>query len=348
MEIPMSIANRFCGRISLAATLCAVVFSGTGSAASLGFTLVNDPNALTDTPPFIQLLGINNAGTIVGYTGMGTPNPNRGIILTLPSSFTSLNPNINPVTCTTCQVQVFGINGAGTTTAGFFTDATGATHGFVDPGNLPTATTVDGPLGVPNNTQLLGLDPLGNEAAGFFTDASGLTHAFDYNVLTATSTELPLGLSNGPVGMDNSVATGVNDAGMVAGFDMPSTTTSNGFLFDAGVYTHIQFPGSTFTQPLGLNNNGEVVGDYVDSMGNMHGFYEIGGQYFSFDAPGSTGTTTANGVNGQGDIVGFFVNGNDATVGFEAVPTPEPGTLLFCLFGTALMVAAYRAKRVRP
>jgi hypothetical protein len=74
----------------------------------------------------------------------------------------------------------------------------------------------------------------------------------------ARSSALPFG-SNGPVSGDNNMATGVNDAGMVVGFDMASTTTSNGFLFNAGVYTLIQFPGSVFTEPLGLNDNGEVV-----------------------------------------------------------------------------------------
>jgi hypothetical protein len=332
--------------ISLAATVFAGLFSGTGHAASLNFTIVNDPNAATDTPPFIQLLGINNAGTIVGYTGMGTPNPNRGIILTLPNLFTSLNPNINPVTCMTCQVQVFGITNAGTTTDGFFTDSAGLTHGFVDIGNLNTATTVDGPLGVAANTQLLGLNHTGSEAAGFYTDAGGLTHAFSYGVAGMTSTPLPSG-PNGPIATDNSQATGVNDAGMVAGFDMPSGTTSNGFLFSAGVYTRIQFPGSTFTQPLGLNNNGEVVGTYTDAGGNMHGFLELGGTYMSFDAPGATTMTTANGVNDQGNIVGFFLNANGATVGFEAVATPEPATPLFVLFGTAMIVVGSRLKRLR-
>jgi PEP-CTERM motif len=333
----------FARRNWLAAVLYAAAFSGAGWAATLGFTIVNDPNGATDTPPFIQLLGINNAGTIVGYTGMGTPNPNRGFILTLPSSFTSLNPNINPTTCTMCQVQVFGISGAGSTTDGFFTDAGGLTHGFVDAGNLATATTVDGPLGVPINTQLLGLDPSAGEAAGFYTDMAGLTHAFDYLVGTSISTELPMGLTNGPIATDNSMATGVNDAGMVVGFDMPSMTLSNGFLYNAGVYTAIQFPGSAFTQPLGLNDNGEVVGDYVDAMGNMHGFYEIGGSYFSFDPPGSA-ATTANGVNGNGYIVGFFASGN-ATVGFEAVPTPEPGTMVLGLMAMAVVFVACRSKR---
>jgi len=241
------------------------------------FTSVNDPNGLTDTPPFIQLLGINNSGTIVGYTGMGAPNPNRGIILTLPNSFTSINPNINTSTCTTCQVQVFGITNSGNTTDGFFT-------------------------------------------------------------------ELPMGLASGPVATDNSMATGVNHSGMVVGFDMPSTTVANGFLLTSGVYTLIQFPGSTFTQPLGLNDNGEVVGTYTDANGNMHGFEELNGNYISFDAPGGIGTTVANGVNGLGDIVGFSMNGA-ATVGFEAVPTPEPGTLLFGLMGAALMAITWRIRR---
>jgi hypothetical protein len=229
---------------------------GHGPGSTLNFTIVNDPNRATDTPPFIQLLGINDAGTIAGYTGMGTPNPNRGFILTLPNSFTPLNPNINPVTCI-CQVQVFGITNAGTTTDRFYTDASGITHGFIDVGNGPTATTVDGPTGTtPANTQLLGLDHTEGEAAGFFTNGLGVTQAF-INV-GARSSALPFG-SNGPVSGDNNMATGVNDAGMVVGFDMASTTTSNGFLFNAGVYTLIQFPGSVFTEPLGLNDNGEVV-----------------------------------------------------------------------------------------
>ncbi len=331
-----------CRLLSLAATVCAVVSPGAVQAASFNFITVNDPNSATDTPPFIQLLGINDGGTIVGYTGMGTPNPNRGIILTLPNSFTSLNPNI-VITCTTCQVQVFGITNAGTTTDGFFTNAAGITQGFLDVGNLATATTIDGPTGATlSNTQLLGLDLNGTEASGFFANAGGLTQGFTY--MGGTSTALPFG-TNGPVSGDNSMATGVNDSGMVVGFDMPSTTTSNGFLFSAGVYTAIQFPGSVFTQPMGVNDHGEVVGTYTDAGGVMHGFTYLNGTYVSFDAPGSSMMTTANGINDQGDIVGFFMNASGATVGFEAVPTPEPATLLYFLSGTALMVAGYRSKR---
>jgi hypothetical protein len=217
----------------------------------------------------------------------------------------------------------------------------------VDIGNGPLATTVDNPFAAPLNNQLLGLDHNGNEAAGFYTDAGGLTHGYTYLVSGATFTSLPTGLPNGPVAGDSNMATGVNDAGMVTGFDMPSGTVSNGFLFSGGAYTKIQFPGSTFTQPLGLNDNGEVVGTYTDAGGVMHGFSYISGNYLSFDAPGAVMMTTANGVNDQGNIVGFFMNANGATVGFEAVPTPEPATLLSVLFGMALTIVTTRLRRCK-
>lgn len=221
------------------------------------------------------------------------------------------------------------------------------THGFVDVGNGNTATTVDDPLAPAANNQLLGLDQTGNEAAGFYTDAMGVTHAYTYTIPGGTFTSLPTGLTNGPTVGENSMATGVNDAGMVAGFDMPSGNVADGFLFSGGVYQSIQYPGSTFTQPLGLNDNGEVVGTYTDMAGVIHAFTYLNGVYTSFDAPGALTMTTANGVNDNGDIVGFFMNASGATVGFEAVPTPEPSTITMfsVLCGTALAMAACRFRR---
>ena len=46
----------------------------------------------------------------------------------------------------------------------------------------------------------------------------------------------------------NSQATGVNDAGSVVGFYLPTATTSVGFLDQNGVITTLDPFGSTFTQ----------------------------------------------------------------------------------------------------
>jgi hypothetical protein len=40
-----------------------------------------------------------------------------------------------------------------------------------------------------------------------------------------------------------------------------------------------------------------------------------------------------NGVNDLGQIVGFYVNGADNTIGLLATPTPEPGSLLLLAAG---------------
>ena len=39
-----------------------------------------------------------------------------------------------------------------------------------------------------------------------------------------------------------------------------------------GTFTTIDFPGSTYTRPLGINAEGTVVGNYKDTSGTSHGF----------------------------------------------------------------------------
>ena len=59
---------------------------------------------------------------------------------------------------------------------------------------------------------------------------------------------------------------------MVTDFNMTSAATSEGFLDKGGIFTFLQFPGSSFTFALGLNNDREVVGLFLDGAGNTHGF----------------------------------------------------------------------------
>jgi len=310
-------------------------------------TIVPDP-VTTDTPLFIQLLGINNAGTIVGYTGMGTPNPNRGFILTLPNSFAPLNPNLTGG-FTNAQTQVFGINGSGNTTAGFVIDTNGVTHGFVDVGNGPTATAVDNPGTVTDpalENQLLGLNQNGTQAAGFFANAAGVTFGYTYNVVSPSFTALNVPASLGFVAGDSVMGTGVNNSGMVTGFFTNAAGNSFGFLLNGGIYSPIDVPGATSTQPLSLNNLGQIVGTYVGADGLNHGFIETSGSFMTFDGVPGAPMNLIQGINDNFQIVGFATVDNiGTTVGFTTT-VPEPSTLICSSLGILAALATRLCRRI--
>lgn len=287
-------------------------------------------------PNFTQLLGINNSSTIAGYFGDGTVVPNNGFTLVLPNSYTPENfPG-------SVQTQVVGINNTGET-VGFYIDTANVQHGFTDIGGSftdvtnPQTTTV---------TQLLGVNDTG-VTAGYWSDAAGNFHPFTFASGIFTPIPVP--------GLVSSQATGVNNAGDVVGFNLTNGgANSDGFLDIAGSFTTLDFPKSMFTQALGLNNVGQVVGSYVDAMNNMHGFiYDIGtGSYQSIDDPFGVGTTTVNGINDKGQLVGFYSvgtsNGVTLTDGFVATPTPEPASMLLLatvLSGAALKLGRYSIQR---
>jgi PEP-CTERM motif len=68
--------------------------------------------------------------------------------------------------------------------------------------------------------------------------------------------------------------------------------------------------------------------------------------FTSFDPSGSA-STTINGVNNLGDIVGFYTPASgDAVVGFVGTPVPEPSTWATMLVGFAgLGFLGYRKVR---
>jgi hypothetical protein len=273
-------------------------------------------------PTFTQLLGINNSGTIAGFHGAVTA---QGFTLTLPNNFTGQNfPG-------SVQSMVTGINNAGST-VGIFMDAGGTTHGYTDIGGV--FKTVDQPGTVFN--QGLGINSA-NTTVGYFAldKAAGQMGQSAYSqsggVFTSINALLPVN--------QNSQAVGINNAGNIVGFYLPTAATSVGFLDLGGVISTIDPFGSTFTQALGINNQGEIVGFYTDAAGVQHGYVDINGLFSSFDPPGSM-NTTINGLNDLGQIVGFYTDSNDNTIGFVGTPTPEPASLaLFCggLLATAFM-----------
>jgi hypothetical protein len=313
--------------LPVAALLAASLLLGvTRPAAALSFNVqdVIDPTGNN----FINLLGINNSGTIAGFDNNA---PAQGFTLTLPSNFTTENfPGA-------VSSMVTGINSLGDTT-GIYTDAAGNTHGFVNVGG--TFTTVDNPASTVFN-QSLGINTARTTVGYFAPTQAGTTGQVAYSQSHGAFTNINALLPSNA----NSQAVGINDLGRIVGFYQPTSLTSIGFLDVGGVISTIDPFSSLFTQALGINAAGDIVGFYVDGLGVQHGYVDEDGTFISFDPAGST-NTTINGINDLGQIVGFFSDPNGNTVGFVGDPLPEPMSLT--LLGVGLVgLAMVRRRRAK-
>jgi uncharacterized membrane protein len=335
---PLNCSKNSLFRPSLGAAL---LLSAAGVAHAQTFTDIVDPL----NPTFTQALGINDAGTIVGY---GNATIFNGFTLTLPpvaSNFTRLNfPGA------TGGTQVTGISNGGES-VGFYIDAAGLTHGFANMGGESgTFVTIDKPAPF-DFTQLLGINHDGNTAAGYWsTDPTGLTGQIAGTVSAMFTAPTFNNVNHLLPTNDNSQATGVNDGGWVVGFYQEgpnSSPTFTAFVDKSGAVTSFEFPGATSTQALGVNDAGDIVGDYVNAGGEMFGFLDNDGVFTTINPPGAT-SSTANGINDHDQIVGFFSGGaaGASTVGFETT-IPESSTWAMMLAGfVGLGFLGYRKARL--
>jgi hypothetical protein len=295
---------------------------------------------------FNQLLGIDSPTipTIVGYFGDGAIVPNRGYTLVTPASYTNENfPG-------SVQTQVVGITPNGSVNVGFYIDASGNNLGFVKQGG--TFSSVSDPLTpmtTPSTNQLLGVNDSG-DAVGFYVDGAGNSQAYIYDVGTKAFAPITLPGSFNAV---STTATGINDAGVITGFYTNAGGATLGFIDNTGTFTSFNDPSGSDTMFLGINASDEVVGSYMDPGGVTEGLlFNLGADSFqTVDDPlaspnaafGVTGTTI-NGINNEGDLVGFYSDGTNLN-GFLATPTPEPGMIGLLLVGGALIIAKYRSSK---
>src|SRR6266550_3438737 len=80
----------------------------------------------------------------------------------------------------------------------------------------------------------------------------------------------------------------VIDSTRIVGTYVDSGGVFHGFLRQAGNFTTIDFPNSTFTWITGINPEGDIVGLYDSKDGKQHGFVLSDGEFISIDIPEAT------------------------------------------------------------
>jgi hypothetical protein len=320
--------------IAVAGTmLFAGVALGTARAVAATYTFYTLDNASAaddpefNDPNFNQLLGINDANVIVGYSGDGTVKPNKGYLLVPTNHYANENfPG-------SVQTQVTGLNndnlalGKFTYTVGFWIDKAGNNFGFANAFNIyVTKEFPHTPIckGAKTN-QLLGVNDT-PVAVGFFFDAACNPHGYTYEFLTNTYTKLTFPSS---FRVASSTAAGINNSGVICGFFTDTAGKTHGFFGVQGAFTKVDVPAKTGigTTFLGINNKGLIVGfatKHGASVGIVFnantGVITIVNDPHANNQPAfGVAGTIINGINDSGSLVGFYSDGAKVH-GFLAVP----------------------------
>jgi len=115
-------------------------------------------------------------------------------------------------------------------------------------------------------------------------------------------------------------AVGINTQGDIVGFYADSNNIFHAFLLSGGVYTTFDYPGAAGTDATAINDLGQIVGPYFPTIDSLSGYlYDVQTQTFTtVSFPNKNYSTTPEGINNAGTIVGFIGRPN-GPVGFELV-----------------------------
>jgi hypothetical protein len=121
--------------------------------------------------------------------------------------------------------------------------------------------------------------------------------------------------------------------GVMTGYYQDSNNVYHGFVGRPGAFSDFDAPGADTldagygTSPQSLNDFGVITGYYLDASGVYHGFLlSPDGKFTTFDAPGADLTpgnfngTFPSTINLFGAITGNYVDVNNVSHGFVAVP----------------------------
>ena len=142
-----------------------------------------------------------------------------------------------------------------------------------------------------------------------------------------------------------SKASGINTSGTIVGESYTSGQTMHAFSYSNGHMTDLGTLGGTHSEAYGINDAGAIVGDSTTSAA-QHAFSYSGGIMTDLEpflaSIGMTGTSTAEAIDANGDIVGYGTMANGSTHAFLLVEVPEPSSIALGLCGAAALMIARR------
>ncbi|HEX3672275.1 MAG TPA: hypothetical protein VHT92_11285 [Candidatus Cybelea sp.] len=118
------------------------------------------------------------------------------------------------------------------------------------------------------------------------------------------------------------VATSINDAGLIAGWYLSDHGATLGFILSHGVWTSYEArkphrSHTNVTELLGLNDDDSLVGFYLDGSGADRAF-ELNaatGKSYEIRPPGAV-SAEATAINNRGDVTGFLTQKNGSIESF--------------------------------
>ncbi len=156
---------------------------------------------------------------------------------------------------------------------------------------------------------------------GFYVTTNPDTSTANTNFIGTPGAITPLDLS--ALAVPNAAsANGINSSGLVVGFD----GANGAFVLDTAHAGSTPAPlpladlNATAETANGINDSGTIVGNYsyANSAGSMvqSGFVEIGGAFTALDPTGTAGFATAQGISGNGLVIGYYGPNGLTTSGF--------------------------------
>ena len=251
MNLPRRVSARVCVRISaiVAAVLVNLSTMHAVPQASCVFDTFTAPPGFT----FSQVNGVSDDGVVVGQLVNENTQEFVGFTRSANGVFTEYAA---PKALTT---WMYGRNGIGAD-SGFYQDAAYPqhVHGFMlENGKL---TIVNYPKAV--NTWLFETNQLG-DSVGSYSVSPSLIKSFKLVNGKYTTLAYP--------DAQSTYAMAINDNGEVVG-TYASSPVSNGFLWQSGIFTTLNFPNAKWGTVLtGINNSGVIVGNHL-TADNDYGF----------------------------------------------------------------------------